>query len=177
MASRDGMPVGHVALPGGTVDVEALVREVEVLRQRLPCGRPVLVFDRGLVSEERLRELSEDGWRYIAAVGRTSGREFEKFAKFQVATEKPLKIKSPILKDAYVAYECKLVEHHTYGDHEWFVGEVVAVHYLKEALDERGVLNLDKIKPAFYLGEDLYAEMKKVAIHHIGRKEVLEGIT
>jgi transposase len=67
MASRDGMPVGHVVLPGGTVDVEALVREVEVLRQRLPVGRPVLVFDRGMVSEERLRELSEDGWRYIAA--------------------------------------------------------------------------------------------------------------
>ncbi len=111
--------------------------------------------------------------KLIASVGRTSGREFEKFAKFQIAKEEPLKISSPILKDAYAAYECKLVEHHTYGDHEWFVGEVVAVHYLKEALDERGVLNLDKIKPAFYLGEDLYAEMEKVAVHHIGREEVL----
>jgi len=110
----------------------------------------------------------------IASVGRTSGRDLEKFEKFQIAKEQPLKISSPILKDAYVAYECKLVEHHTYGDHEWFVGEVVAVHYLKEALDERGVLNLDKIKPAFYLGEDLYAEMEKVAIHHIGREEVLK---
>lgn len=112
----------------------------------------------------------------IAAVGRTSGREFNKFKKFQIAQEEPLKISAPILKEAYVAYECKLVKHHTYGDHEWFVGEVVAVHYLKEALDERGVLNLDKIKPAFYLGEDLYAEMEKVAVHHIGRKEVLEGL-
>lgn len=114
--------------------------------------------------------------KLIASVGRTSGREFDKFAKFQIAKEKPLKISSPILKDAYAAYECKLVEHYTYGDHEWFVGEVVAVHYLKEALDEREILNLNKIKPAFYLGEDLYAEMEKLAIHHIGREEVLEGI-
>jgi hypothetical protein len=67
MASQDGMPVGHVVLPGGTVDVGALRMAVEVLRQRLPLGRPVLVFDRGMVSEERLRELSEDGWKYIAA--------------------------------------------------------------------------------------------------------------
>lgn len=67
MTSRDGMPLGHVVLPGGTVDVEALLREVEVLRQRLPLPRPALVFDRGMASEERLGELSAEGWRYIAA--------------------------------------------------------------------------------------------------------------
>lgn len=117
----------------------------------------------------------ESRW-LIASVGRTSGREFDKFAKFQIAKEESLKIKSPVLKDAYAAYECKLVEHHTYGDHELFVGEVVAVHYLKEALDERGVPNLDEMKPAFYLGRDLYAEMGKIAVHHIGREEVLKGI-
>lgn len=110
--------------------------------------------------------------RLIAAVGRTSGREFNKFERFQIATEKPAKISAPILRDAYAAYECKLVEHHTYGDHEWFVGEVVAVHYLQEAFDEREVLNLEKIKPAFYIGNDLYAELEKIAVHHIGRTEV-----
>lgn len=112
--------------------------------------------------------------RLIAAVGRTSGRELNKFERFQIAIEKPVKISAPILKDAYAAYECKLVAHHTYGDHEWFVGEVVATHYLKEAFDEHEVLNLEKIKPAFYIGNDLYAELEKIAVHHIGRKEVLE---
>jgi len=67
MTSSEGLPLGHVVLPGSTVDVEALVAEVEVLRERLPVGRPVLVFDRGMVSEQQLRELALDGWKYIAA--------------------------------------------------------------------------------------------------------------
>ncbi len=112
--------------------------------------------------------------RLIAAVGRTSGRELNKFERFQINTEKPIKTRAPILQDAYAAYECRLVAHHTYGDHEWFVGEVVAVHYLKEAFDEHGVLNVEKIKPAFYIGNDLYAELGKIAVHHIGREEILK---
>ena len=118
--------------------------------------------------------LSIERAKLIAAVGRTSGREFDKFEKFQIAKEKPFKISAPILREAYAAYECKLVVHHTYGDHEWFVGEVVASHYQEEAFDRRGLLNMDAIKPAFYLGEDRYAELAKIAVHHIGRKDVLK---
>jgi len=40
----------------------------------------------------------------------------------------------PVLKDAYAAYECKLVDSKPYGDHLWIVGEIVAVHFLEEAL-------------------------------------------
>ena len=63
MTSSEGLPLGHVVPPGSTVEVEALVAEVEVLRERLAVGRPVLVFDQGM----QLRELALDGWRYIAA--------------------------------------------------------------------------------------------------------------
>lgn len=111
--------------------------------------------------------------KLIAAVGRTSGRQFNKFEKFQIAKEEPLKITAPILKDAYAAYECVLVAHHPCGDHDWFVGEVVAVHYEREALDTQEVIHLDRIKPAFYMGEDLYAELGKIALYHIGFEEVL----
>lgn len=133
-------------------------------------------FSHGLILEVRefaVNFMPIESRELVAAVGRTSGTEFDKFKQFQIAKENPLKIGAPILRDAYVAYECKLVEHRTYGDHDWLVGEVVAVHYQIEALDARGVINLDRIKPTFYMGEDLYAEMGKVALHHIGRKEVL----
>lgn len=135
-------------------------------------------FSYGLILEAQefaINFLPMESVRLIAAVGRTSGRELNKFERFQIATEKPVKISAPILKDAYAAYECKLVEHHTYGDHEWFVGEVVATHYLKEAFDEHEVINLEKIKPAFYIGNDLYAELEKIAVHHIGREEILKA--
>lgn len=112
--------------------------------------------------------------RLIAALGHTSGRELDKFAKFHMAKEEPLKIRAPILRDAYAAYECKLVAHHPYGDHDWLVGEVVAVHYAQEAIGVNEILNLDRIKPAFYMGEDWYAELGKIALHHAGREVILD---
>lgn len=92
----------------------------------------------------------------IAAVGGSTGREVDKFEAFKIAEEKPVLTSVPILQDAYAAYECKLVSHHTFGDHTWFVGEILMVHLLEEALTEEGVLNLEQVTPALYLGADLY---------------------
>lgn len=92
----------------------------------------------------------------IAAVGGSTGREIDKFEAFKVVEEKPVSTSVPILAEAYAAYECKLVSHHTFGDHIWFVGEILMVHLLEEAFTEEGVLNLEKVTPALYLGADLY---------------------
>lgn len=113
--------------------------------------------------------------RLIAAFGRTSGREFDKFERFGIETEEPLKLHSPILKEAYAAYECKLLDHRTYGDHDWFVGEVVAVHYEKDLFSPDGVPDLDKVAPALYLGNDLYLEIAKKGVYRLGREEVLRA--
>jgi len=113
--------------------------------------------------------------KLIAAVGRTSGREVDKFACFAITVEEPFKTKSPILKAAYAAYECKLLEHRRFGDHDWFVGRVVAVHCEEGAFSAEGVIDLEKINPALYLGSDLYLEVAKRAIYCIGREEALRS--
>ena len=97
----------------------------------------------------------------VAAVGGSSGREVDKFAKFNIALDKPLKTAVPILTAAYAAYECKLVDDRLYGDHRLLVGEVVAVHCLQSALTRQGTLDLDKISPALYLGRDSYLTTAK----------------
>jgi len=89
-------------------------------------------------------------------VGGTSGREIDKFQKFYIEKEKPLKTAVPILKDAYAAYECKLIDSKMYGDHTWFVGEVIAVHFLKEAFTSEKILDLNKIKPLLYHGSEWF---------------------
>jgi len=68
-----------------------------------------------------------------AAIGGTSGQKMDKFQRFNIKKERPLKTTVPVLKDAYAAYECKLVDSKPYGDHLWIVGEIVAVHFLEEA--------------------------------------------
>ena len=97
----------------------------------------------------------------VAAVGGSKGAEVDKFEAFGIATDKPVKTGAPILKAAYAAFECKLVDDRTCGDHRLLVGEIVAVHISSEAFDEDGVLDLKKVAPVLYMGAERYiTEMK-----------------
>ena len=104
-----------------------------------------------------------------AAIGGISGQQVDKFKRFNIEKERPLKTTAPILKDAYAAYECKLVDGKPYGDHLWIVGEIVAVHFLEEAFTQADIFDLDKIKPLLYLGSDHYASVDKSSIKLIER--------
>ena len=81
----------------------------------------------------------------VASVGGSDGRAIDKFQRFNIARDKPVKTAVPILTAAYAAYECKLVDDRGYGDHRWVVGEIVAVHWLKESFAPQEILDLDKI--------------------------------
>jgi len=104
-----------------------------------------------------------------AAIGGTSGKKMDKFESFDIKKERPLKTTVPILKDAYAAYECKLLDSKPYGDHLWIVGEIVAVHFLEEAFNATEVLDLAKIKPLLYVGSDHYASTDESSIKIIKR--------
>jgi len=105
----------------------------------------------------------------VGLVGGTSGQEADKFERFNIEKEQPLRTKVPILKDAYAAYECRLVDNIVYGDHVWVVGEIVAVHLIKEAFTENEVLDLTQVKPLLYLGSDFYSTADKDSPHFIKR--------
>lgn len=108
-----------------------------------------------------------------ARVGGTSGQEMDKFERFDIEREKPLRTEVPILKDAYATYECKLVDSKPYGDHIWVVGEIVAVHFLEEAFTSEEILDLAEIKPVLYLGsEEFYATTDKDSLQLIKRGEL-----
>ncbi len=104
-----------------------------------------------------------------AFVGGTPGQEINKFERLNIKKEKPLKTGVPILKDAYAAYECKLVDSKAYGDHIWVVGEIVVVHLLEEVFTEKQVLDLNKIKPLLYLGAEFYATTDKNSVRFVKR--------
>ena len=104
-----------------------------------------------------------------AAMGGSSGRDGDKMGHFRIAREKPAKTQVPILEEAYAAYECKLVDRMTCGDHEWFVGEIVAVHLKEGLLNDKGVLDLKKVLPALYLGADFYATVAPETVKYLER--------
>ncbi len=106
----------------------------------------------------------------IAAVGGSGGRYIDKFERFNLAREKPVKTSVPILEVAYAAYECKLIDDRHYGDHNMLVGEIVAVHMLEEAFTEEKVLDLNRVSPALFMGIDYYLSADRNSLKFLDRK-------
>jgi len=106
--------------------------------------------------EFSLNFLSQEHVALIHRLGHVSGAKIDKFEKFSIKVEKPVKTKCPVLKDAFAAYECRLVDHKSSGDHTVFIGEIVAIHSEDENFAIDGLVRLDRTKPAMYLGDDHY---------------------
>ena len=106
----------------------------------------------------------------VASVGGSKGYEMDKFHRFNIARDKPVKTAVPILKAAYAAYECKLVDDRSYGDHRLLVGEIVAVHWLEEAFTLERTLDSDRISPILYLGRDVYLTTSKDTVRSLSRE-------
>ncbi len=106
----------------------------------------------------------------VASVGGSKGSEIDKFQRFNIAKNKPVRTAVPILEAAYAAYECRLVDDRDYGDHRWLVGEIVAVHWLKEVFTPDEVIDWDKVSPTLYIGNELYITTSKDTIKSLDRK-------
>ena len=130
-------------------------------------------FTYQLIAESKefgINFLPFDEVELIAAIGGSTGQEIDKFQRFNITRDKSVKIAAPVLKVAYAAYECKLFDDREYGDHNLLVGEIVAVHWLKEVFTPEEMLDLDKVSPALYLGHDFYLIPSKATIRQIDRE-------
>lgn len=117
-----------------------------------------------------LNFLPDNKAEIVAALGGSKGIELDKFSAFSITRDDSQKMEIPILKEAYTAFECKLVDDKLYGDHRLVVGEIVAVHYAEEAFMENGVLDIEKISPTLYLGGELYANIANSCVRNLNRK-------
>jgi flavin reductase (DIM6/NTAB) family NADH-FMN oxidoreductase RutF len=112
----------------------------------------------------------------VAAIGGSKGSELDKFKAFTINKDNPVKTAVPILKDAYTAYECKLVDDISYGDHRLLVGEIIAVHYLEEAFNADGTLNLGKVNPVLYMGSEQYLGVAGCKVRTLDRELCVERL-
>ena len=95
----------------------------------------------------------------------------DKFKKFEIQTEKALKTSAPILKDAYAAYECRLVDSREYGDHIWIVGEIAATHFDRALFTADEAIDLKRVSPILYIGADRYTVPSSADIKVIERNK------
>ena len=107
----------------------------------------------------------------IAAVGGSSGSFTDKFTEFNIEEDSAIKTDVSILREAYAAYECKVVDNRIFGDHAWIIGEIVAVHIAWDLFQETGTIDLNLLQPALYLGAETYCATDSNSIKVLDRNK------
>jgi flavin reductase (DIM6/NTAB) family NADH-FMN oxidoreductase RutF len=122
-----------------------------------------------IISEAReftVNFISFNKVKLSAQMGRISGSETDKIKEFEIKLSPSKIIKSPVLQEAYVCFECRVADSRAYGDHDLFVGEVLAIHE-EECFSSEGVLDTGKIHPLLYLGNDFYITINSDTLEHV----------
>ena len=107
----------------------------------------------------------------VAAVGGSSGSFTDKFTEFNIEEDSAIKTEAPILREAYAAYECKVVDNRIFGDHAWIIGEIVAIHIAAGLFKENGIIDLKLLRPALYLGDDTYCTSDSSSLKVLDRNK------
>lgn len=77
VVSRCGMPIGYEVFAGNTADVTTVEHIVETMERRYGKSDRIWVMDRGMVSEENIEFLKEEGRRYIVGTPKPLLKQFE----------------------------------------------------------------------------------------------------
>lgn len=70
-----GNPLCSEMWPGNVTDVKTLVPVVDRLKTRFGVGNVCIVADRGMISEETIREIERRGWKYVLGVRMRKSKE------------------------------------------------------------------------------------------------------
>lgn len=77
VVSRCGMPLGYEVFAGNTADVTTVEHIVTTMENRYGKSDRIWVMDRGMVSEENIEFLKEEGRRYILGTTKSHLKKFE----------------------------------------------------------------------------------------------------
>ena len=88
--------------------------------------------------------------------GFVSGREVDKFAARGLTPTPGSEVQTPIIAECPINIECQVSHTLSLGSHDLFVGEVVAVQFSQEVLNERGRVDNSKLKPILFTGDEYW---------------------
>ena len=94
--------------------------------------------------------------------GVKSGRNVDKFKETGLTPIACSKVAAPQIKEAPISLECKVKQITSYGTHDMFLAEVVAVDVDDEYIGQKNELNLDKAELLAYAHGFYYALGKKI---------------
>jgi len=93
--------------------------------------------------------------------GMQSGRDDDKFASANLNAEDAAEIEAPLVAECVGHLECEVLDRVTIGDHDLFIGEVLAVSANDEAFAEMWDVAAEAGQLLHHLGADRYAGLAK----------------
>ncbi|MCM1323808.1 MAG: flavin reductase family protein [Acetobacter sp.] len=119
------------------------------------CSDPVITYvslrpsryTHELVSKNKEFVINLPTWKDAEAVdmvGVKSGRDLDKFALTGFVAESSTQVKAPQIMQCPVSIECKVLEVRSFGTHDMFLAEVVAVNVDEQYIDDTGALDLER---------------------------------
>ena len=85
--------------------------------------------------------------------GMVSGKKADKFAETGLTPVRSALVNAPYIEELPLVLECKLVHQIELGLHTLFVGEILDVKANEDVLDDKGVPDVEKLKPFFFAPE------------------------
>ena len=119
------------------------------------CSDPVITYvsirpsrySHELISKNKEFTINVPTWKIASAVdtvGIKTGRNLDKFALTGLTAEPCTKIKAPQIKECPISMECKVLEVRSFGTHDMFLAEVVAVNVDEAFINDNQALDLEK---------------------------------
>ncbi len=96
---------------------------------------------------------AEEHVRHVDYFGIVSGKRTDKFAATGLTPVKSTLINAPYIKEFPFVLECKLVQKMELGLHTQFIGEILDIKADEDVLDQKGQLDITKVKPVIYAPE------------------------
>ena len=83
-------------------------------------------------------------------LGMATGREVNKFARARLTPVDSTVVDAPFVKEFPLVLECKLLHTLEIGLHTQFIGEILDVKADPEVLGDKGLPDIDKVKPIVF---------------------------
>jgi flavin reductase (DIM6/NTAB) family NADH-FMN oxidoreductase RutF len=130
-------------------------------------------YSHGLISESQEYVINLPPARILEQIdgcGSISGRNVNKFEVFGLTPLPADEVAPPLIEECPVNIECKVISRQTIGDHDLFLGEVVAVHIDEDKLDEAGTIITEKLDMLVYITGEYWSVGKRLERHGFSRR-------
>ena len=99
--------------------------------------------------------------------GLVTGRHgLDKFKEFGLTALISTQVKPPIIQECPMNLECKMLSVTEVGDHDLFLGKVVAMHVDEDKVDEKQKVHIEKMDGFFFSEWEYFSFGKKIG--HLG---------